>query len=80
MIRILASKDVGRLLARKAARFTQAEAVVRPILESVRTRKTPNGDVLIGHRSAQASHLGNISYMQKRRIDFDPLREEILPF
>ncbi len=38
MIRILESKDVGRLLARKAARFTQAEEVVRPILEGVRTR------------------------------------------
>jgi predicted dehydrogenase len=49
-------------------------------LDCVRTRKSPNGDVLIGHRSAQASHLGNISYMQKRRIDFDPVREEILPF
>ena len=49
-------------------------------LDCVRSRKLPNGDVLIGHRSAQASHLGNISYMQKRRIDFDPIREEILPF
>ena len=38
VIRILASKDVGRLLARKAARFTEAEAVVRPILEAVRKR------------------------------------------
>jgi predicted dehydrogenase len=49
-------------------------------LECVRSRQLPNGDVLIGHRSAQASHLGNIAYMQKRRIDFDPVREEILPF
>jgi len=48
-------------------------------LDCVKSRRRPNGDVLIGHRSAQASHLGNISYMQKRRIDFDPLREEILP-
>ena len=53
---------------------------VNNFLECVKTRKTPNGDVLIGHRSAQASHLGNISYMQRRRIDFDPVREEILPF
>ena len=49
-------------------------------LDCVKSRKLPNGDVLIGHRSAQASHLGNISYMEKRRIDFDPIREEILPF
>ena len=53
---------------------------VNNFLECVRSRKLPNGDVLIGHRSAQASHLGNISYMQKRRIDFDPVREESLPF
>lgn len=53
---------------------------VKDFLECVRTRKRPNGDVLIGHRSAQASHLGNIAYVQKRRLDFDPEREEILPF
>ncbi|HEY1338155.1 MAG TPA: histidinol dehydrogenase, partial [Bryobacteraceae bacterium] len=38
MIRIIASQDVGRLLARKAARFTEAETVVRPILDAVRKR------------------------------------------
>lgn len=53
---------------------------VNNFLECVQTRAKPNGDVLIGHRSAQASHLGNISYVQKRRIDFDVVREEILPF
>jgi predicted dehydrogenase len=53
---------------------------IQNFLDCVKSRKLPNGDVLIGHRSAQASHLGNISYMQHRRIDFDPVREEILPF
>ncbi|MGA9627091.1 MAG: histidinol dehydrogenase, partial [Bryobacteraceae bacterium] len=38
MIRILESKDIGGLLARRGARLTQAEAVVRPILEAVRKR------------------------------------------
>ena len=52
---------------------------VKNFLECVRTRQRPNGDVLIGHRSAQASHLGNIAYVQKRRLKFDPVREEILP-
>ncbi|MDX2153532.1 MAG: Gfo/Idh/MocA family oxidoreductase [Bryobacteraceae bacterium] len=52
---------------------------VKNFLECCRTRKLPNGDVLIGHRSAQASHLGNIAYLQKRRLQFDPIREEILP-
>jgi histidinol dehydrogenase len=36
MIRILESKALGRVLARRAARLTEAEAIVRPILETVR--------------------------------------------
>lgn len=54
-------------------------AHVKNFLDCVRSRRLPNGDVLIGHRSAQASHLGNIAYVEKRRIKFDPVREEILP-
>jgi histidinol dehydrogenase len=38
MIRILAANDIGRLLARRKARFEEAEAIVRPILEAVRKR------------------------------------------
>ncbi len=52
---------------------------VENFLECMRTRKLPNGDVYIGHRSAQASHLGNIACLEKRRIKFDPAREQILP-
>ena len=52
---------------------------VNNFVDCVRSRKRPNGDVWIGHRSAQASHLGNIAYLQKRRLKFDPDREEILP-
>lgn len=53
---------------------------VRNFLDCVKSRKRPNGDVYIGHRSAQASHLGNIAYLEKRQLHFDPAREEILPF
>ena len=52
---------------------------VQNFLDCCRSRKRPNGDVYIGHRSAMASHLGNIAYLQKRRLKFDPDREEILP-
>ena len=52
---------------------------VNNFIDCVRSRKRPNGDVWVGHRSAQASHLGNIAYLQKRRLKFDPDREEILP-
>ena len=52
---------------------------IRNFLECVVSRKLPHGDVLIGHRSAQASHLGNIAYLEKRRLAFDPVREQVLP-
>lgn len=55
-------------------------AHVKNFLDCVRSRQRPNADVYIGHRSAQASHLGNIAYLQKRQLHFDPTREEILPF
>jgi histidinol dehydrogenase len=38
VIQILKSQDAGGLLARKAARMSEAEAVVAPILEAVRKR------------------------------------------
>ncbi len=38
MIRILQSTDMGRVLARRAAKYQDAEAVVRPILEDIRKR------------------------------------------
>ncbi len=38
MIRILESKNMGRILARRVARMTEAEETVRPILEAVRKR------------------------------------------
>jgi predicted dehydrogenase len=51
---------------------------VRNFIDSVRTRKKPNCDVLAGHRSAQASHLCNIAYVEQKRIRFDPAREAII--
>ncbi|HSB18061.1 MAG TPA: Gfo/Idh/MocA family oxidoreductase [Bryobacteraceae bacterium] len=63
----------------KASETDMTQDHVNNFLECIRSRRLPNGDVLIGHRSAQASHLGNIAYLQKRRLAFDPIREEILP-
>jgi predicted dehydrogenase len=51
---------------------------VRNFLDCMRSRKTPNGDVLIGHRSAQASHLATLAYLQRRQIEFDPATERVL--
>jgi predicted dehydrogenase len=52
---------------------------VQDFLTSCRSRKLPKGDVALGHRSAQAAHLGNRSYDERRRIHFDPDREIVLP-
>jgi predicted dehydrogenase len=52
---------------------------VANFLDCVRTRKRPNADVQIGHRSVVPSHLGNMAYVQKRRLKYDPMREEVLP-
>jgi predicted dehydrogenase len=51
---------------------------VRNFLDCLTSRKRPNGDVLAGHRSAQSSHLGNVAYLDRRRIEFDPIREQII--
>jgi histidinol dehydrogenase len=53
MIRIVESSQIGKLLARKAARFTEAEAVVRPILEDVRKR----GDKALLHYARKFDNL-----------------------
>lgn len=55
------------------------EEHVQDFLNSCRSRKLPKGDVAHGHRSAQAAHLGNLSYEQRRRVHFDPDREIVLP-
>lgn len=51
---------------------------VRNFLDCMRSRKTPNGDVLIGHRAAQASHLATLAYVRRRQIDFDPAAERVM--
>jgi len=40
-------------------------------IDCVRSRKTPNATAEIGHRSAVAAHMANLSYRQKRRITFE---------
>jgi hypothetical protein len=55
------------------------QAHVRNFLDCCRTRQRPNGDVYYGHRGAMAAHLGNIAYIEKRRVRFDPDRELVLP-
>jgi predicted dehydrogenase len=48
---------------------------VRNFVACVKSRQTPNSDVVSGHRSALASNLGKIAYLKKQRITFDPASE-----
>jgi len=54
------------------------EEHVKNFLDCCASRKMPNCDVAAGHRSAQAAHLGNLSYDERRQIHFDPDREILL--
>jgi hypothetical protein len=49
---------------------------VRNFLDCVKSRALPNSDIVSGHRSALASHLGKNAYLQKRRITFNPASEK----
>jgi predicted dehydrogenase len=51
------------------------EAHVQNFIACLKSRQTPPSDVVSGHRSAVASHLGKIAYLQKRRITFNPASE-----
>ena len=48
---------------------------VRNFVECCRTRTQPNCDAYLGHRSSQVAHLATQSYVEKRRLHFDPDRE-----
>jgi predicted dehydrogenase len=51
------------------------DAHVRNFLDCAASRRQPNSDVVSGHRSALASHLGKQAYLDKRRVAFDAPRE-----
>jgi predicted dehydrogenase len=61
-------------IVRQAATSLEAEHV-KGFLECLKSRKTPTSDVIGGHRSAVASHLGKNAYIKKQRIVFDPASE-----
>ncbi len=43
-------------------------------IDCVRSRKTPNASVEIGHRSAIAAHMVNLSYRRKQRVTLEMAR------
>lgn len=50
----------------------------RDFLEAIRTGRTPNADIQIGHYAATVAHLGNIVSRVGRTVTFDPITEQIV--
>jgi predicted dehydrogenase len=65
------------IAAAKAGGSPQHYPHVVDFLECLKSRKPPNSDVEICHRSTSACHLANISYKTKRRIAWDGKTEQI---
>ena len=61
-----------------AAKYRTGSSHTANWLECVKSRKAPNADVAIGHRSATVCHLGNIAIRTGRKITWDAAKEEIV--
>ena len=51
---------------------------VRNFLDCIKSRQDPVAPVEIGHRSATVCHLGNIAMQLKRKLRWDPVKEEFV--
>ncbi len=68
--------------AQKITRSWQGDITfdhTRNFLDCVKSRKLPNADVALAYKSVQAPLLAVQSMLEKRRIHWDPDREELLP-
>jgi len=48
------------------------------LIDCIKTRKQPICNVDIGHRSVTPCHLVNISMRLQRKLQWDPVKEEIV--
>ena len=47
-------------------------------LDCIKSRGKPRADVETGHRSATVCHLGNIARWTGRKLNWDPVKQEIV--
>jgi predicted dehydrogenase len=59
-------------------RLTVSNDHYKHFLECIKTRQKPITDVEVGHRSATVCHLGNIAVRLQRKIQWDPVKEQIV--
>ena len=65
-------------LPASATRLYASNDHMRNFFDCIRSRKQPVCDAEIGHRSASACHLGVISIRLKRRLQWDPDKEQFV--
>jgi len=56
----------------------QAQWHMQNWIDCIRTGQRPTADVEIGHRSISVAHLVNIARQMKRRLRWDPVKEQFL--
>jgi hypothetical protein len=57
---------------------TRSHDHIRNFLDAIKSRRDPIEPVEVGHRTATICHLGNIVMQLKRKLRWDPAKEEFL--
>ena len=67
--------NTGEIVAEEYGMFPDIEHQ-QNFIDSIRSRNTPNGNILQGHKSAILIHMANISYrLGNKQLLFDPVEE-----
>ena len=70
--------DAWRMQPKRVQGRDTTDLHTQNFIECVRSRKAPNAEVEIGHRSTTTSHLGNIAYRVGRRLTWDAVKEDFV--
>lgn len=70
--------DAWRMEARRVQSEDATGLHTANFIECVRSRKAPNAEVEIGHRSTTVPHLGNIAYKIGRKLVWDAAKEDFV--
>ncbi|MBI1764404.1 MAG: Gfo/Idh/MocA family oxidoreductase [Acidobacteria bacterium] len=70
--------DAYRMSAKRVQAEDATALHTANFIECVRSRKAPNAEVEIGHRSTTVPHLGNIAYKTGRKLVWDAVKEDFV--
>jgi predicted dehydrogenase len=76
--RVEGNEMVARVPASRSGSSDQHGAHVRNWLECIRSRELPISDVRAGHTTTTTSHLGNIAFRTRQKVEWDPVEEKLV--